>query len=188
MPLEKKGRRILSLVKQEVASGEITLCKYYRELKRLHWAASIPWGVHLLLSHSSAALAHSALSMLASVALNTLADIASPQSNWCTLCACLQARPLCSKDIWHSLPDTKAKVLWLNILVSEITALRGPDSFAGKGNESIGCVQLGRVRRSEVFVFVAVFFPSFCWITAKYLNPTIQDTMGQYLKISLRCR
>lgn len=79
MPLEKKGRRIISLVKQDVASGEITLCKYYRELKRLHWAASIPWGEHLLLSHSSAALAHSALSVLACVALNTLADIASPQ-------------------------------------------------------------------------------------------------------------
>lgn len=157
MPLEKKGRRIVSLVKQEVASGEITLCKYYRELKRLHWAASIPWGEHLLLSHSSAALAHSALSALACVALTTLADIASPQTNWCTLCARLQAHLLCSKDIWHIFPDTKAKVLWLKILVLEITALRGPNSFAGKGNESIGCVQLGRERRSEVFVFVAVF-------------------------------
>lgn len=144
-------------MKQEVASGEITLCKYYRELKRLHWAASIPWGEHLLLSHSSAALAHSALSALACVALTTLADIASPQTNWCTLCARLQAHLLCSKDIWHIFPDTKAKVLWLKILVLEITALRGPNSFAGKGNESIGCVQLGRERRSEVFVFVAVF-------------------------------
>lgn len=174
-------------MKQEVASGEITLCKYYRELKRLHWAASIPWGEHLLLSHSSAALAHSALSVLAFVALNTLADIACPQTNWCMLCAYLQANPLCSKDIWHIFTTTKAKVLWLNIFVLEITALQGPNSFAGKGNESIGCVQLGRVRRSEVFVFVAAF-PSFCWITAKYLNPSIQDSMGQNLKIALRGR
>lgn len=97
----------------------------------------------------------------ACVALNTLADIASPQTNWCTLCARVQAGPLCCKDIWHIFPNKKAKVLWLNILGLEITASRGPNSFAGKGNESIGCVQLGRLRRSGVFVFVAVFFPLF---------------------------
>lgn len=109
MPLGKKGRRILSLAKQEVPSGEITLCKYYRELKRLHWSASIPWGEHLLLSYSSAALAHSALRALACVALNALADIASPQTIWCTLCAHLQACPLCSKDIWHIFSEKKPK-------------------------------------------------------------------------------
>lgn len=41
------------------------------------------------------------------------------------------------------------------------TASQGPNSFAEKGNESSGCVQLGRVRRSEAFVFAVFFFPLF---------------------------
>lgn len=130
MPLEKSKSG-------EVPSGGIALCKCYRELKRLHRAAStlchlplpLPgrsgraWrGEHLLLPRSSAALAHVALSALARVALNTTACVASPQTNQCTLCAGAWAGPffVCGEDIRHIFPDTEAKVLWLNILVLEI--------------------------------------------------------------------
>lgn len=142
MPLEKSKEALKS---GEVPSGGIALCKCYRELKRLHRAASTPcylplslpgrsghaWrGEHLLLPRSSAALAHVALSALARVALNTLACVASntlacvasPQTNRCTLCGGAWAGPfsVCGEDIRHIFPDTEAKVLWLNILVLEI--------------------------------------------------------------------
>lgn len=64
---------------------------------------------------------------------------------------------MCNEDIWHIFPDTEVMVLWLNILVLEIQHCRALIPLLRKGNESIGCVHLGRLRRSEVFVFVAVF-------------------------------
>lgn len=67
--------------------------------------------------------------------------------------------PACGKDIWHTFSNTEAKVLWLNKTFPCFgnTASQGPNSFAEKGNESVGCVQLGRAKRRESFVSVAVF-------------------------------
>lgn len=69
-------------------------------------------------------------------------------------CVRVWAGPLSvrSEDIWHIFPDTEAMVSWLNILVLEIRHRRALIPLLRKGNESIGCVQLGGVRRSEVFV------------------------------------
>lgn len=129
-------------MKYGVDSGGIALCKCYRELKRLHWAVSTPchfsrllsgcsvhaWrGEHLLLPYSSGALAHTALSALARVALKTLACSSPPQTNWvcCVLVPGLVPFLHAARTSGTFFPNTEAKVLWLNILVLEAWLHRG---------------------------------------------------------------